>query len=261
MADCSHYKMPRYMIVRNGRGKIVLAAVVIAALLVSGCLGKDAGSVATPTPTPTPTPAAGSSPVPAPAWNTVGSPASTGQLYDMGGLNWYEFRFDSRSEIMNSSGTYRLEFGDDAYLGIPARHTRETYTDLIISSPGSPESIIDAYVSKANNSLIGGHAKILSNGQVTMDEDMAGSQIAGMMSRGYPYMSTLDRDARLTFAGEETISLNGKQYACTIYRFTVDGITRTAWYTPEAPAPLKVAWALADESRPVAVTVTLTGWG
>jgi hypothetical protein len=179
----------------------------------------------------------------------------------MGGLDWYEFRFDSRSENMSSSGTYLLEFADATYHGLPARHTRETYTDLILGSPGSPESIIDAYVSKANNSLIGGHAKILSDGRITMDEDMAGSQITGMMSRGYPYMSTLDRDARLTFAGEETIGLNGKQYACTIYRFTVDGITRTAWYTPEAPAPLKVTWMLTDESKPVYVTVTLTGWG
>jgi hypothetical protein len=241
----------------------ILLILIIAPATVAGCICCcPTGSPTTTTQvTPTPTMQASISPAATPTWSTVSSPEKTTQLYDMSGLSWYEFRFESHSEIMDSSGIYRLEFDDATYLGVPARHTRETYTDLITSSPGSPESIIDAYVSKANNSLIGGHAKILSRGQVTMDEDMAGSQIAGMMSRGYPYMTTLDRDARLTAAGEDTIGLNGKQYACTIYRFTVDGIARTAWYTPEAPAPVKVTWTLIDESKPVYVTVTLTGWG
>jgi len=240
-------------------GKIVLTAIVIAALFVSGCSGT--GGNATPTPTPTPVPEASISPAATPTWSTVSSPEKTTQLYDTSGLNWYEFRFDSASEITNSSGSYRFEFDDATYKGVATRHTREIFTDLILGNAGSPDSIIDAYASKANNSMIGGHVKLFSSGQVTMDQDMAGSQIAGMMNKGFAYISTLDRDARLTAAGTDTVSLNGKQYTCSMYKFTIDGITRTAWYTPEAPAPLKVTWALTDESKPVNVTVTLTGWG
>jgi hypothetical protein len=179
----------------------------------------------------------------------------------MSRLNWYEFRIDSNSEVANSSENYRFEFDDATYNGVAARHTRETYTDRILGSKDLPDSITDVYTSKANNSIIGGHVKMYSSGQITMDDDMAGSQIIGMMNGGFAYTSTLDRDARLTSAGAGTVSLNGKQYSCTLYKYTVDGIIRTAWYTPEAPAPLKVAWTRSDETRPVYVTVTLRGWG
>ena len=232
---------------------------MIAALFVSGCSGTGTGGSATPTPTPTPQ--ASDSPAAAPTWNTVGSPTKTSHLHDMSGLNWYEFRIDSRSEITNSSRVYLFEFDDETYNGVATRHTRVTYTDLILGTAGSPDSIVDAYASKANNTIIGGHAKMSSSGQVTMDQDMAGSQIVGMMNPGFTYISTLDRDSVLTGAGAGTVSLKGKEYACSKYTYTVDGIIRTAWYTPEAPAPLKVTWTLADDSKPVYVTVTLTGWG
>ena len=244
-----------------GWKKIVLTAVVIAALFVSGCSGTDTGGNATPTPSPTPTPQPGSSPTATPAWNTVESPTRTSQLYDMSRLNWYEFRYDSTSQMMSSSGYYRFEFDDRTYRDVATRHTRETYTDLILGSADSPDSIIDTYASKTNNSVLGGHVKMTSSGRVTMDQEMSGSQIVGMMNGGYGFISMLDRDARLTSAGTGTISLNGKQYDCTKYTYTVDGIIRTAWYTPEAPAPLKVTWTLMDETRPVYVTVSLTGWG
>ncbi len=121
----------------------------------------------------------------------------------MSRLNWYEFRIDSNSEVTNSSENYRFEFDDATYNGVAARHTRETYTDRILGSKDLPDSITDVYTSKANNSIIGGHVKMYSSGQITMDDDMAGSQIIGMMNRGFAYTSTLDRDARLTSAGAE----------------------------------------------------------
>jgi hypothetical protein len=244
------------LILKIGWKKIVLTAIVITALFVSGCSGIGGNAA----PTPTPAPQASGNPTPAPAWNAYDSPAKTGQLYDLSRLNWYEFRFDSASDIAHSSGQYRFEFDDATYEGMPTRHTRVTYIDRIHSNASSPDSIIDSYASKANGSILGGHAKMYSAGQVTMDQDMTGSQIIGLMNRGYAYIAMLDRDSLLTAGGSYIIDLNGKQYTCTKYNYTVDGILRTAWYTPQAPAPLTVTWTIAEE-KPVSVTVALKGWG
>ncbi len=230
---------------------------MITALFVSGCSGTGGNA----TPTPTPAPQASGNPTPVPTWNTVDSPTTAGQLYDLSGLNWYEFRFESTSAITWSSGDYRFEFDDTTYKGTAAKHTRQIYTDRMRNKTDYPDSIIDVYASKADGSILGGHAKMYAaDGQVTIDQNMTGSQLSGLMNKGYAYIALLDRDARLTAGGPYTIDLNGKQYTCMKYNYTVDGIVRAAWYTTEAPAPLTVSWTIAEE-KPVSVTVSLKGWG
>ena len=71
--------------------------------------------------------------------------------------------------------------------------------------------------------------------------------------------------ASLTRVGTDTVTINGKTYACTKYTATITDasggdkpVSYTYWSSPEAPAP--VQYTMSSDGTTIATT-QLTGWG
>ncbi len=74
-----------------------------------------------------------------------------------------------------------------------------------------------------------------------------------------------ESDAVLTRVGPETITVNGRTYACTKYTATIADVTSdnkpvlyTYWSTPDAPAPVQ---STTTSDGVTLATTQLTGWG
>jgi hypothetical protein len=202
--------------------------------------------VISPTPTPqasaSPTPTAQPTPTPTPV-PTQDNPGLTtvGQLYNTGGLHSYEYRFTS----ITNGNTYvipaQVAYSDDTYEGIAAEHV-----SMICDTPnaGSAAKIhSDTYFSKANNSALGGHWKLVSEGEVIMEENMSASRVEeGKADMDVAKKGELYGSSPLKYEGMETVTIDGRAYDCMKYTFNAEGVTHTMWYTREAPIPVKFWW-------------------
>jgi hypothetical protein len=168
-------------------------------------------------------------------------PTSLGQLYDEDSLHSYEYRYTS----VTNGNTYvfpvQVAYFYDTYEGVAAKR-------VVIESDspnlGSEVRIhSDMYFTRADNSALGGHWKAVSGGQIILEENMSASQVnEGRADMDVAEIGELYDSAPLAGAGSETVTIDEQAYGCTKYTFVVKGVARTAWYTPQAPIPVKMQW-------------------
>ena len=217
---------------------IVVVLIIIAAL-VCGC-----------------TSGPGVSPGPAvkPGGNATATPgmARSGSLFDTGRLGWFEYRLSTLSEDGKVGVTdLRFDYTTATVNGISVKD------DRITMKVSDPDMIVtmDAYYDLATEKQIGGHMKMTSE-DITptnediqaMDDQYRSSDIAGTFATS---------DWPLAEAGTETVTVDGKPYACTKYSVGTAGEYGTAWVSPGIPVPVKI------ESKDSGSTSTweLIGWG
>lgn len=209
---------------------ILLVLLVVAALSVSGCtvLGGNQGGKATATPTTNPgttEPGATDSPAVQPTTTPGTSLEDTlGSLYQEGKFTWIEYTTVMSMEGMEVKTTMKMEMlGNEMHEGKMMDHTRIT---------------------------INGNAQ-----DYWSDPNEAGDS----SSDSGDFSSS---DAKLTNAGLDTVTINGKTYACTKYTVTMtnegEEAVYTFWAAPaQAPAPVQYQF----DMEGVTMTSQLTGWG
>lgn len=227
----------------------ILAGIVLA-VLISGCSGGN------PTGTPGPTPPA-ITPTPAPTWNAVDAPASIDQLFHLDSLHWYRYRANISSGTVNLSSLYRFEYSDEAYGGTAAKHTRVTTNDTV----SGLENICDIYTSKADDRSLGGSVKAFIFGSPGMETSFEVGQGMNYLNNDLANQARANSKVALTNSGQEKVNADGTTYTCTRYVYTFEGVIYTAWYTPQAPAPVKVSWIDKNVPGKAYLTLELLGWG
>jgi hypothetical protein len=237
---------------KTRRGSIPLILLVLAALAVSGCSGGNP----TGTPGPTATPPA-STPGPTPTWNAVDAPARVDQLFHLDSLHWYLYRADISTGTVNLSSLYKFEYSDVTYADTAAKHTRVTSNDTV----SGLESIVDIYTSEADGRSLGGSGKSFIFGSPTTETGIAAGQGMNYLDRELDSQARANSDVALVSQGQEKITVDGTTYTCTRYVYTAEGVTYTAWFTPQAPAPVKVAWIDKNVQGSAHMTLELLGWG
>jgi hypothetical protein len=229
----------------------ILAGIALA-VLISGCSGGSPTSA----PSPTPTLPAGT-PTPPPAWNAVDAPARIDQLFHLDSLHWYLYRANISSGPANLSSLYKFEYSDENYADTAAKHTRLTTNDTV----SGLENIYDIYTSKADGRSLGGSAKSFIFGNPATETSIAAGQGMNYLAGELAIQARANSKAALTDSGQEKVTVDGTTYACTRYVYTAEGVTYTAWYTPQAPAPVKVAWTDRNVPGSARMTLELLGWG
>lgn len=169
-------------------------------------------------------------------------------LFNKDKMQWYEYRLTSTADGKSTIMTYKIEYFDDAYNGVPAKHTRVT------QSGSGVGMTINLYYDKGDNHLLGGKYSMDVAGQsyeVDIEEDDSSySQTDLMDGGGFKDLSGLSN------LGVETITVNGKTYVCTKY---TSG-TYTIWHSPQAPMPVKMVWT-GESGDSGTMTMELLGWG
>jgi hypothetical protein len=242
----------RWMNLKTRHGCILLIPLVLVALAVSGCSGGNPAG----TPTPAPTPPA-STPAPTPTWNAFDAPASIDQLFHLDSLHWYLYRTNITSGVANLSSLYRFEYSDETYGDVAAKHTRATANDTV----GGLETICDIYTGKADGRSLGGSVKTFIFGTPATEIGIEAGQGMNYLSSDLANQARANSKASLTNSGQEKVTVDGTTYACTRYVYTSEGVTYTAWYTPQAPAPVKVTWVDKNVQGSAHLTLELLGWG
>lgn len=229
----------------------ILACIVLA-VLVSGCSGVNPASK----PCPTPTSPAGT-PTPSPTWNAVDAPARVDQLFHLDNINWYLYRASLSSDTVNLSSLYKFEYSDETCEGTAARHTRITANDTV----SGLENIVDIYTSKADGRSLGGSVKSFIFGTPTTETMIAAGQGTNYLDKDLASQARANSNALLTSEGQEKVTVDGTTCTCTRYVYNYQGTTYTAWYTPRAPAPVKVTWTDRGIGTTSHLTLELLGWG
>jgi hypothetical protein len=198
-------------------------------LAVSGCFG---GSSTT---NPTATPVPGSSATPAPTQSPGDTP---GSLFDLGGLNMYEYKLTTVSGGQSSSATYKIEYDDSTYEGAPAKMTKMTYI-----MPGTGEMVVSMYYSMTDDHLLGGTYSMNAGGQtmefpIEADEGDTYSENDWASSTA----DSFDDMSGWTNVGSETLTANGQSYNCVKYSWTAGALGYTVWTNSQAPMPMKYHW-------------------
>jgi hypothetical protein len=232
----------------------VLIILILAVLMLSGCSGGNPTNA--PGSTPAPTPAAGTL-IPAPTWNAVDAPAGVDQLFHLDSLHWYRYRSSISSSNMVLSSLYLFEYSDETYGGTAAKRTRITANDTVTGL----ESITDVYASKADGRSLGGSVRSFIYGNPTTEMSIEAGQGANYLKSDLANQAMASSGAALTNSGQEKITVDGTTYTCTRYDYNSGGVAYTAWYTPQAPAPVKVAWVDKNVQGGAHMTLELLGWG
>ena len=158
---------------------------------------------------------------------------------------------------MNLSSLYKFEYSDETYGDTAARHTRATANDTV----SGLETISDIYTSKADGRSLGGSAKAFIFGTPTTETSVAAGQGMNDLANEMASQARANSKAALTNSGQEKVTVDGTTYTCTRYVYTFEGVNYTAWYTPQAPAPVKVAWIDKNVPGSAHMTLELLGWG
>lgn len=238
-----------------GLNGIILILLVAVALAVSGCSGSDTGSTATPTPQPggstagTPTAAPTAPPV-------ASEPSSVGQLFSINDLSTYTYRMTSVTNGQTQTGTITISFTDTTYNGVEARHLYLNMDSPATGETGAGQFLIDVYMRKSDNSTLGGHTKMVVNGQTFIDMDIPADQASDYTEKDIVSSGLASDHTPLTRVGSETVTIDGKTYSCTKYTYVDDGIAYTVWYTAQAPMPVKMQWTDNDSFN----TMELLSW-
>jgi hypothetical protein len=232
---------------------------VTVALVVSGCSGSDSSGTATPTPQPgggytVGTPTAAPTPAPSPV---VSEPSSVGQLYNINDLRAYTYRMTSVVNGQTQIGNFEISFTDTTYNGVAARRIYMNFDSPASGETGAGQMLVDIYTRKSDNSTLGGHMKLVANGQTFWDMDIPAGEASGYVKNDLASSGSASDHTPLTKVGMETVSIDGKTYSCTKYSYVDDGITYTVWYTPQAPMPVKMHW-IDDKSN--TYTMELISW-
>jgi hypothetical protein len=170
----------------------------------------------------------------------------------MGKLQWFEYRLTSPGEGGKPAvSDLRFDYTTSTVNGVVVKDDRIT---MKVADPQMTMTF-DTYYDLATDRQIGGHMKMVSNDITVTDEDIAAandqyrdSDIAGTFAAS---------DWPLTGMGSETVTIEGKPYACTKYSVGTAGEYGTAWTSPGVPVPVKI------ESKDVGSTSTweLIRWG
>jgi len=230
----------------------MITIVLAVALAVCGCSGGS--GTATPTPTPTPGPGGYVVGTPTPG---ASAPSSLGQLYNANAIKSYSYRLTSVISGQTTVSNYAIGYTDATYNGVPAKHVSMTFDAPATGGAGTSQISVDLYTSKADNTTLGGHMKMVANGQTIIDMDIPAGQASTYTSNDLAASSGASAGSQLINQGTETVTIDGKPYSCTKYGYTASDITYTVWYTPQAPMPVKTTWT--DKSGNT-YTMELTSW-
>lgn len=213
---------------KNGLQIILLNAIIAIALVMSGCTGTGNNASATPTAAPTAT----ASPTGTAAGN---EPQAVPDLYDFTQFSY----LDTKLSMGGTTQDVRTEFSDTDFNGVPA------YRFKITATINGVETVEDTYYDHAGNFL----------GGFLDDEELKASEVADLYKdHGWVRCGT---NFKLTRTGTDTVTANGVTYQCTVYTADRNGVPFTFWWSPEAPAPVKVT----SRSGSSTMTETLEGWG
>jgi hypothetical protein len=251
-------------LLKLGLNGILLIFLVTVALIVSGCSGSNTGGTVTPTPQPgggymVGTPTAAPTAAPTPASSPVATePSSVGQLYNIGDLHAYTYRMTSVVNGQTQTGTFTISFTDTTYNGVEARRIYLNFDVPATGGTGAGQMLVDVYTRKSDNSTLGGHMKWVANGQTIIDTDIPADEASSYSSKDLASSGRASDHTPLTKVGAETVTIDGKAYACTKYTYVEDGVTYTVWYTPQAPMPVEMKWT-DDKGNPF--LMELISWG
>jgi hypothetical protein len=217
-----------------------IVALIVIAAMVCGC-ASGPGSSPVPTGTPTGYPTA------------VPGMVKSGLLFDMGGLNWYEYRVTTPGESGQvTRSDIRFDYTTTVIGGTTVRDDRIT---MKVSEPDMILTL-DTYYDPVTDRQIGSQKKMVSNDITVSDQDLvaAGDQyrnrdIAGTFATG---------DWPLADLGTEAVTVDGKTYTCTKFSVGDAGEYGMAWVARGVPVPVKIESKSAVEGTS---TWELLGWG
>jgi hypothetical protein len=221
-----------------------MLVLIVAAAMVCGC---TSGPAATPVPSGTPAGNATASPT------VVPGTVKSGSLFDMGKVQWFEYRLTTMTENNKQAVTsLRFDYTTATVNGAAVKDDRITMK----AEDPQMTMIFDTYYDPATDKQIGGHTKIVSNDITINDEDVAAaddqyesSDIAGTFGTS---------DWPLSGQGTEAVTVDGKTYTCTKYSVGDNGQYGTAWVSQGVPVPVKIESRSAAEGTS---TWELIGWG
>lgn len=225
------------------RISIFAIVLVVIAVAIAGCSGT---SPTTPpaggTQTTTSSAGAVSGGSSAPASGSVVSGAS---LFGNNNYKWFEYKMTAK----DMSSNMKTEISQDTYQGKAATHTKMTSA---MTAPMATTTITDIYVDASGASL-GGHIKMISNGQTVMDQDIPPGD-----SSKTPNDPNTDKTVQYTFIGVEPVSVPAGTYPAAMkYTATIQGMTSTYWTAPGVPLFVKMVLKSTDGD----ITQELVAWG
>ena len=231
------------MRMKYSRISIIAIVLVVIAVAIAGCSGTSPTTPPTGG-TPAVTTAAGapSATTSAPA---AGSIVSGAGIFGNANYKWFEYKMTSK----DMSSNMKTEVSQDTYNGKAATHTKMTMTS---TTPMAATTIYDMYVDASGVSL-GGHMKMVSNGQTILDQDIPPGD-----SSKTPKDPNADKTMQYTFVGVEPVSVPAGTYPAAMkYTATIQGMTSTYWTAPGVPMFVKMVVKSTDGD----ITQELVGWG
>ena len=224
------------------RISFIAIMLVVIAVAIAGCSSTSPTAPATggtPATTTGGTTSGGSS---APA---TGSVISGANIFGNANYKWFEYKMTSK----DMSSDMKTEVSQDTYNGKAVTHTKMTST---MTTPMAATTIYDMYVDASGVSL-GGHMKMISNGQTVMDQDIP----PGDPSKA-PKDPNVDKTVQYTFVGVEPVTVPAGIYPAAMkYTATIQGMTSTYWTAPGVPMFVKMVVKSTDGD----ITQELVGWG
>jgi len=215
----------------------VVIAVAIAGCSSTGPAAPAGGGVPAATTTGGAPPGTASAPA-------AGSVVSGASLFGNANYKWFEYKMTSK----DMSSNMKTEVSQDTYKGKAATHTKMTST---MTTPMADTTITDMYVDASGVSL-GGHMKMISNGQTVLDEDIP----PGDTSKA-PKDLNADTTVQYTFIGVEPVTVPAGTYPAAMnYTATFQGKTSTYWTAPGVPMFVKMVVKSTDGD----ITQELVGW-
>jgi hypothetical protein len=216
---------------------------VVIAVAIAGCSSTSPTTPATGGTSATTT-AAGAAPggSSAPAAGSIVSGAS---LFGNANYKWFEYKMTAK----DMSSNMKTEVTQETYQGKAATHSKMTST---MTTPMAATTITDMYIDASGVSL-GGHMKMISNGQTVMDQDIPPGDTSKV-----PKDPNTDKTVQYTFVGVEPVSVPAGTYPAAMkYTATVQGMTSTFWTAPGVPMFVKMVVKSTDGD----ITQELVGWG
>jgi hypothetical protein len=231
------------VILKISRVSIIAIVLVVIAVAIAGCSSTSPTTPATGG-TPSATTAAGA-PSGTTAAPSVGSVVSGASLFGNADYKWFEYKMTAK----DMSSNMKTEVSKDTYKDKAATHTKMTTT---MTEPMAATTITDIYVDSSGVSL-GGHIKMISNGQTVMDQDIP----PGDTSKA-PKDPNTDKTVQYTFVGVEPVTVPAGTYPTAMkYTATIQGMTSTYWTAPGVPVFVKMVVKSTDGD----ITQELVGWG
>ncbi|HUL61748.1 MAG TPA: hypothetical protein VLT35_01695 [Methanocella sp.] len=206
------------------------------AAAVCGCASGPAPPAATEVPTGT---LASPSPAALPELRA-------GDLFDTGGLRWFEYELTSP----DGASDVRFDYTTAVVSGITLDDRRVTMkTDV-------PDMVVvmDRYYDPATGRQVGSRTKTTTAGMLLSDQDVAAAY--GRCQGGDIATAYVSGDWPLVEEGSEVVTVGDRSYPSVRYAVGEDGEQGTVWTAPGVPVPVKVQ-AGADGAS----IWELTGWG